>query len=355
MKKTFRFIIIFLIILSLSVPISLYAMGAGDLDVALEVDDEEDFEIIFDVAFAGDSEITSKAAIVIDYYTGIVIFEHNADELRVPASMVKMVAVHVVLDAIKDGFVNLNTIVDISNRTRAFSYNRAFSNVPLLLESTYTISELLDVVIVRSASAATIALGEAIFGSEEALIGKMNEKAATLGVIAEFHDSWGGSPFNRVSARGMAEMTRALIKEHPEVLEITSQSYVVFDETEYNNTNWLLSNFEGLDGFKTGFTNPAGWCFTGTAVQGGRRIISVTMGSEPGFRFPDSTILLNYGFSSFNQTMAHHFRNAVNPLYSNPLYTNPISPRIIVPIILYNIEEASHFTLRDLALILGNN
>ena len=298
----------------------------------------------------GSYEITSEAAIVIDFETGLVIYEHNADEQRVPASMAKMVAVHVVLDAIRDGFVSLDTVVEISESTSAFSYRRAYSNVPMPLESTYTIRELLDVIIVRSASASTIALGEAVFGSEAAMVAKMNEKAKQLGIAAEFHDSWGGSPDNRISARGMAEMTRVLLKEYPEVLEITSKKSVIFDEIPYNSTNLLVDDYYGIDGFKTGFTNPAGWCFTGTAIQNGRRLISVTMGSMQGYRFPDSMILLDYGFANYSFTIANHFRSAIQPSGSYKIVNSTI-----VPISMYNINEARYIELRDLAMILNEN
>jgi len=310
--------------------------------IAVETDDETGNSE--DVVSPGGNPITSEAAIVIDFDTGLVIFEHNADEQRVPASMAKMVAVYVVLDAIRDGYVSLDTIIYISDSASDFSYVRAYSNVPMPKESSYTIRRLLDVVIVRSASASTIALGEGIFGSEEALVAKMNEKAQQLGIEAVFYDSWGGSPRNRISARGMAELTRSMIKEYPEVLAVTSKRSVFFDGIFYRSTNPLISDYEGVDGFKTGFTNPAGWCFTGTAIQGGRRIISVTMGSVQGYRFTDSVILLDHGFSNYSSVIAGHFRSSLQS-----------SDIALVPIMMFNIEEAKYLDLRDLAIMLNEN
>ena len=292
--------------------------------------------------------ITSQAAIVIDFATGLVIFEHNKDELRVPASMTKMIAVYVVFDAVRDGLIDFDTEIEITESSSLFSYVRAFSNVPMPRDSIYTLRELLDVVIVRSASAATISLGEGIFGSEQALVAKMNEKVNQLGITAEFHDSWGGSPNNRISASGMAELTRAFIKEYPEILEITSQKSVFFDEIEYRSTNPLLVDYDGVDGFKTGYTRPAGWCFTSTAMQEGRRIITVTMGSEQGFRFADSVILLDYGYSYYNITLAGHFRDSIHFL---DVFKTNAAP--LVPISMFNIYEAKYMDIRDLAIILN--
>ena len=292
--------------------------------------------------------VTSRAAIVIDHLTGLVIYEFNADELRVPASMTKMLAVYVVLDAINEGLISIEAYVQPSRAVRLFSYDRYYSNVPLPVNSFFTIRELLDVVIVRSASAATIALGESIFGSEEAFVEKMNEKLIELGIEGSFFDSWGGSPENRISARGMAELTSAMIDDYPFILSFTSQKSVMFNEVEYASTNRLLYTYSGADGFKTGYTNPAGWCFTGTASVDGRRLISVTMGSVQAFRFQDSTILLNHGYDSYDRIIANHFRNT---LQQQNLHKNLRSP--LVPIKMYEIKESQYFDLRFIALVLN--
>jgi len=314
--------------------------------VAAESDEEEVY-----TTFVGEKQITSDAAIVIDFLTGTVIYEFNADEQRVPASMAKMVAVYVVFDAIKNDAVSFDTLIEISASTARFSRNRRFSNVPMLFRSQYSIRDLLYVVIARSASAATIALGEGIFGSERALVAQMNKKVLELGIDASFSDSWGGSRDNRMSARSMAELTRSFINSHPEILYYTSQTSVTFDETEYRNTNPLLISYEGVDGFKTGFTNPAGWCFTGTAMQNGRRLITVTMGSEFGYRFPDTIALLDYGFANYNTAIASLIRREL--VSSNMLNIPQSINSPFVPIMMYDVEIARMFDLLDLAIILN--
>ena len=163
-RKFVSAIIIILIIASMSASLISIAYASEPA--------EEDVEV-----FVDGEPITSKAAIVIDFLSGLVIFEHNADEQRVPASMAKMVAVHVVLDAVSDRYTFFDAFIKTSDEVSFFSYDREFSNVPMPRDSFYTVRELLGVVIARSASAATVALGEGIFGSEEALVAKMNEKA----------------------------------------------------------------------------------------------------------------------------------------------------------------------------------
>lgn len=294
--------------------------------------------------------ITSEAAIVRDFETGLVIFEYNAHELRVPASMAKMVAVYVVLDAIKDGIISFDTVVPTSARNTAFSMAREYSNIVMPRGSAFTIRELMEASVVHSAGAATVQMGEAVFGSERATVAQMNQKMQELGIEATFFDSWGRSPDNMITAYGMAEVTRSLINSHPEILEITAMESIEFGGDSFDSTNFLLGSYEGMDGFKTGFTNPAGWCFTGTAVQDGRRLISVTMGSLRGQRFNDTRILLNYGFLNIEAAIAEQVMTEI--IESNP-HAGIRSP--LMPIQYFNVDIAQHFTIKEIARLLNEN
>jgi len=255
-------------------------------------------------AYVGGVEISSKGAAVIDFETGLLIYGYNEAVQRVPASMLKMVAIHVVYDAIKDGKVTFDSRIKISPSTSAFSRNKTYSNVVLVEGATYSVRELVEVVIVRSACAATVALGEGIFGSERAIVNKMNEKARSLNIRASFVDCWGGSPDNRVSPLAFAWLMRALLMDHPGVLEISSKKSVTFGGETLANSNLRLGVYPGMDGLKTGFTDPAGYCFTGTAERNGRRMIAVTMGSTLESRYPDADALLDYGFANVDRIVA---------------------------------------------------
>ena len=133
------------------------------------------------------------------------------------------------------------------------------------------------------------------------------------------------------------------------ILEITSQKSVFFDEVEYRNTNPLLVSYDGVDGFKTGYTRPAGWCFTGTAEIDELRIITVTMGSQEGYRFTDSVILLDHGFTYYNITIAGHFKSSIFMVADAQIKRG--TP--LVPIKMYNIDEAKYIEIRELAIILN--
>jgi hypothetical protein len=201
--------------------------------------------------------------------------------------------------------------------------------------------------IIRSAAAATVALGEGIFGSERAFVEQMNAKARELNIRASFHDSWGLSPENRISPLAMAWMARAFIMDYPEVLEITSMRNVRFGGETLMNSNHLLTRFSGADGFKTGFTNPAGYCLIGTAQRGGRRLITVTMGNSLPTRYPDTETLLNFGFANAARILAGQLSGVVYPSTAN-LIVNDV-PR---PLSAYNIDGSHYFKLRDIAYLL---
>ena len=251
-------------------------------------------------------QISSPGAVVIDFETGTPLFERNARTQRVPASMIKMIAVYVVFDAIRDGHTTMDTRIRISPHVRALSVHPGWSNVPLVEGETYTVRELLEIVIVRSANGATAALGEGIFGSDAALVAQMNAKASELNIRAHFADSFGISPQNRISPLALAWFMQSLIVDHPQVLEFTSMRDVTFRDREpLNNTNHLLTRFEGADGLKTGFTSAAGFCLIGTAERDGRRLITVTMGNTSETRFPDTETLLEWGFANANRITAN--------------------------------------------------
>ena len=297
----------------------------------------------------GENEISSKGAVVLDFETNIVLFGYNEAVQRVPASMIKVIAIYIVFDAIKDGSTTYDTPIRISHAVSEFSRDRTWSNVPLNEGETYTVRQLLEVVMVRSACAATVALGEGILGSERALTEKMNAKARSMNIRATFLDCWGGSPDNRISPLALAWMVRALIQDYPEILNFSSLGEVTFDGTALATSNFLLARYPGADGLKTGFTNPAGHCLIGTAKRDGRRLITVVMGAEqPGLRYDDTETLLDFGFANAGRIIAAQLSGNVSPSTAN-LFVNGEQR----PLTAYNIRGSHYFKLRDIAYLLS--
>ena len=253
-------------------------------------------------AYVGENYISSLGACVMDYETGEILYEYDGNTPRVPASMTKIMNMYCVYDAIKNGEISLDTVVPISQSVYNKSRDSLYQSVlPLYYNTTYTVDEMMDVSVVYSASGAAVALGELVGGgSEAAFVERMNQKAAELGIDAHYYDSCGIAE-NQISPIGMATLARNIIRDYPDILTRSSKGSVNFHGNTYKTTNHLLDTYyyQGADGLKTGTTKAAGYCFCGTAVRNGRRIITVTMkSSSTGQRFTDTAALMDYGFAA---------------------------------------------------------
>ncbi|WP_010285602.1 D-alanyl-D-alanine carboxypeptidase family protein [Bacillus timonensis] len=275
-------------------------------------------------------DINVKSAILIDANTGKILYEKNADQAAPIASMVKMMTEYLVLEAISEGRLSWDQTTQISQYAYDISANNNFSGVGLRLNHDYTVEELYKAMAIYSDNATTITLAELLAGTEGEFVKLMNKKAEELGLPNyEFVNSTGlsnsmlGDNYpegtspdgdNMLSAESVALLAYSLIKNYPEVLEISSIPRIDFYGEKLNNWNWMLKHdpkvspyladfyYEGMDGLKTGNTPAAGYCFTGTAERDGKRLISVVMGasSEPE-RFKETSKLLDYGFNNFEQ------------------------------------------------------
>lgn len=258
-------------------------------------------EITSLATYVDDKRITSEGAIVIDFESGMELFEYNADVRRVPSSMAKMMTVYLVYEAIAEGKINFSTVVPISATVAGFSQRGDVSNVKLYQSETYTVDDLLNIAIISSASGACTALGELVAGTAQRFHQMMNDKAEEWGIDAFFSNAYGGTENTQLTPRAMATLVRNTLLDYPEVLEKTSLSTVRFQGRTLWNTNRLLGVYDGIDGFKTGTSPIAGENFSGTAERDGIRIISITMGSNYDQRYNDTVILLDYGFAKLEE------------------------------------------------------
>ena len=252
---------------------------------------------------AADINISSAGACVMDFETGEVLFQRNGNVKRVPASMTKIMNMYCVYEALEKGEITLDTVVPISQNVYNKSRNSVYQSVlPLYYNTKYTVDEMIGIIVTYSASGAAVAMAELIGGSEAAFVERMNNKAKEMGIDAYYYDSCGIAN-NQVSPIAMATLARNIIKDYPDILKRSAKKSVYFHGNTYKTTNHLLDTYyyAGADGLKTGTTPAAGYCFCGTAVRNGRRMISVTMSSSStGQRFIDTARLLDYGFSAAN-------------------------------------------------------
>ena len=246
-------------------------------------------------------KVTAYSAIVIDYDTGETLYEKDADTMRVPASMTKVMTAYIIMEELESGNLTLDTMVPVSANAARISRDSSYPTaVPLTTGSTISVDTLLKLIMIPSASACCIVMAEYIAGSEAAFVERMNDTASRLGLDAAYQNCH-GARVHYISARSQALLIREFIDRFPRILDYTSMTSVYFNGTTWSNTNKLLPGgayaYPGADGFKTGTITAAGYCLSATATRDGHRIISVVMrSSNTNTRHTDSTALLNYGF-----------------------------------------------------------
>jgi D-alanyl-D-alanine carboxypeptidase (penicillin-binding protein 5/6) len=265
--------------------------------------------------------INAKAAILLDAETGKILYQKNPDELLGVASMSKMMTEYLVLEAIHNKKIRWNQKVTIDEYIHQLSGDTELSNIGLTQGEEYTVKELYQAMAVYSANAATVALAELVAGSEKNFVTLMNNKAKELGLKdyrfvnatglnnADLHgniSSGGPNDENVMSARATAKLAYHLINDYPEVLETAKISKLSFRGETLENWNkmlpGLLHEYDGVDGLKTGSTDYAGKCFTGTVVINGKRFISVVMNTaSDDARFNETRKIFNYAANNFSE------------------------------------------------------
>lgn len=257
------------------------------------------------------SDLKAKGAILIDFNSGMVLLEKNSNEKLPLASVTKIMSMLLIMEAIDSGRIALDTKVKVSER----SFNTGGTKVWLETGEVFTVNELLKAVAIRSANDATVALAEAVAGSEDGFVIMMNEKAKELGMKnTNFIDSSGLTDQGHYSsAYDVALMSRELLLKYPQITEYTSTWQAKFCENvpgkkaiSLDNTNKLVRFYEGTVGLKTGYTDIAGHCLSASAVRNGQQLISVVLGEpDSNTRFAESRKLLDYGFANFETTQVN--------------------------------------------------
>lgn len=246
--------------------------------------------------------VSAAGAIVMDFQTGEFYYEKNADVPRPIASMTKVMSVYLVFEEIAAGRLSLDSYVTASSLAASISNNSAYSGLERLRAGgSYTVDTLLRLIMTASCNGSVIVLAEHIGGGSEAVfVQRMNDKAQEWGIDAHFADACGFTDEgNAVTPRAMAYIAKRIITDYPQILEYSSLKSTTFQNKTFTSTNSLLRNgtCEGIDGLKSGTTNGAGHCYTGTAQRDGRRIISVVMKSASfSTRMSETNTLLEYGF-----------------------------------------------------------
>ena len=254
--------------------------------------------------------VTAPMAIVIDYHTGEVLYERDAHRRAIPASITKNVAAFVVFEAIEDGRLSLDTRIPVSQHAANVSRNHGGlqgSTVIFNAGETVTVEHLLQWMMLPSANAASVIFGEYLYGSDSAMVERMNEALYTRGLYSSFTNSHGAAP-HHTDVYSMGRLVHEFVERFPEVLRITAmQRPAVNREGGQFSTNRLITNvagqgMAGVDGFKTGNIRQSGWGHTVTATRDGHRVIVALMGTTSlNNSMYDAQRLVNFGFGEINR------------------------------------------------------
>lgn len=244
--------------------------------------------------------IDAKSWLLIDMNSGQVLSENAADERLEPASLTKLMTAYLTFDAIKQGTLQLNQLINISENAWRTGGSKMFVRV----NTQVTVEDLIKGMIVQSGNDACVALAEGIAGNEENFAQMMNNQAKRLGMTAsQFKNSTGlPNPEHYTTARDLSILTTALINDFPEFYK----KYYSIKEFTYNNIkqpnrNRLLWLDESVDGVKTGFTDNAGYCLISSANRDNRRVLSVLLGAKSANgRINESAKLLNWGYVAYD-------------------------------------------------------
>ena len=240
-------------------------------------------------------EIEATSYLIADADSGTYLVKNNIDQRVEPASLTKMMTAYVVASQISGGHAAMTDQVTVNEKAWRMGGSRMFIEVGKKV----SVEDLLKGVIIQSGNDASVALAEHVSGTEEAFADLMNQYAAELGMKDTHFTNSSGWPHEEhyTTARDLATLARALIRDHPDIYAMHAIREFTFNNIKQPNRNRLLWKDASVDGIKTGHTESAGYCLVASSVRDGIRLISVVMGSE-GTRARTSATqaLLNYSY-----------------------------------------------------------
>jgi D-alanyl-D-alanine carboxypeptidase (penicillin-binding protein 5/6) len=243
--------------------------------------------------------LSVKAWLTLDANSGQIIAAQNPQMAVEPASLTKLMSAYVIFEAIEDGRLKLDQKVHVSEKAWKTEGSRMFINP----NTDVLVDDLLQGMLVQSGNDATVALAEAVAGSESAFAALMNEQAKALGMKHTHFTNAPGlpDPDHMTTVEDLAILARALVQQFPQYRHYDSQKEFTYNKIKQSNRNRLLWADSTVDGLKTGHTESAGFCLVATALRDGRRVVSVLVGAPSDAARTESSLkLLNWSFQNFD-------------------------------------------------------
>ena len=272
-------------------------------------------------------DTSARNAIVIDYQTGAVLLDKNADQRIPTASMSKIMTAYTVYGYLVDGKAKLDDMLPVSEVAWRTGGSKMFVPYPGQVK----IEDLLQGMIVQSGNDACIVLAEGLAGSQQAFVEKMNENARKLGLKDSHIADVDGlpAPDHYMSPRDLATLSRHLIHDYPQFYKYEAEKNFTYNGIKQGNRNPLLYKDLGADGIKTGHTEEAGYGLVGSAVRNGRRIIFVLAGMQSmKERGQEGERVLDWAYREFNNYTIVKSGEAIDeaPVWMGVQQKVPVAP-----------------------------
>jgi D-alanyl-D-alanine carboxypeptidase len=236
-------------------------------------------------------------ALLFDATDGKVLYAEDQDNQWHPASLTKIMTALLVFEAIREGKLTLETKIGCSE----LAHSQPPSKVGLPVGAEMTVENALQALILKSANDVAVMLAEAVAGSQEAFVARMNATAARLGMTRTTFANANGlpAPEQVTTARDLARLTQAVMREYPNYTNMWAMVEMRVGKRRLRTHNSLLTNYEGADGIKTGFICDSGFNIVASATRDGRRLVAVVLGEVTGRdRSTRAANLLEYGFQA---------------------------------------------------------
>jgi D-alanyl-D-alanine carboxypeptidase (penicillin-binding protein 5/6) len=238
-------------------------------------------------------------AVLLDFKTGAVLFEKNADVRMTPSSMSKLMTMHVLFERLKEGRLSLEDSFGVSERAWRMGGSKMF----VAVNSRVKVEDLVRGIVVQSGNDACVVVAEGLAGSEPAFAEILNRKAAEIGLKGSHFVNASGwpDPNHYMTARDLATLARKTVETFPEYYHYYAEKEFTYNGIKQGNRNPLLYKDLGVDGLKTGHTEGAGYGLTASALRNGRRLILVVNGlPNVNARSREAERLLDWGYREFD-------------------------------------------------------
>lgn len=233
------------------------------------------------LSVTGSANANAKyAGVVIDVKTGKTLYADNADNLRYPASLTKIMTLYMLFGELEAGRVSLNTRMKVSKRAAG----QAPSKLALKVGSTIRVKDAISALVTKSANDVAVVIAEHIGGTESKFAAKMTNTARRLGMKKTTFKNASGLPNSgqRTTARDMARLGMAIQDRYPKYYKYFSTRSFTYKGKSYRNHNRLLGTVKGVDGIKTGYIRASGFNLVTSVKRDGRHIVAVVMGGRTG-------------------------------------------------------------------------